>query len=243
MATLISQYENFPLVSSPEQGQDSGGQNPDESKNITKIVYAAIGLVVIIILYFVLFSGGSHKTTTENSIDTGGSGGIVDKAGVIASTNKSSTVSSGKNGKCDNGENCLNNPQECKCNSDEYCSNETKQCTKPTCGNGICEPKEYSDTCCKDCACNYPDCQICDNNTLACVVREVNISDDSAKDAVREYYLNKGKIVDNIIILNSTCDYSENGPLKQAEVSFLDSEYTSLAAITDGGKVFERVLS
>jgi hypothetical protein len=241
MAALISQYEDFPLGSNPKQEQDSSGQTTDESKNITKIVYAAIGLVVIVIIYSVFFSGGSQKTTPENSIDTGGLGDLTDKTNLGTSTNKSSAINISKTSSCGPGKNCLKNPSDCKCSSDEYCSNETKKCTKPTCGNGLCEPKEYADTCCNDCSCAYPACQICDNKTQACVVREADITDDSAIEAVKEYYLNQGKTANKIIILNSTCDYSADGPLKQASVSFLDSNYTILAGITDSGKVFELV--
>jgi hypothetical protein len=238
MAALISQYEDFPLGQNPETGKDSNDQTPEESKNITKIVYGAIGLIILIIFYVVFFSGSGHSAANDKPLEVS-----TDKPLSSDLTNKSLAKDTNKSSRCGPLENCFTNPKDCACPSDYYCSNESKFCVKPNCGNGKCEPGEYVDTCCTDCGCAYPNCQECDNKTNICSAREVELSDESAIQAVKDYYLNKGKVTDTIIMINSTCAYYQSGPMKQASVSFSDSNDTQIVVITAEGKVAERVFS
>jgi hypothetical protein len=212
MKALTSQYAEFP----GEASQDSG-QNEEESKNITKIIYAAIGIVVIIILYFVFFSGSGRQPDNDYS----GSIESPSKEDALAGNNaKNSTPAKSETAiKCIPPENCFDNPDVCKCSNGEYCSNETKKCVAAVCGNGKCEPNEYADTCCDDCGCAYKDCSVCSAKVHKCIVPEASISDDVAIGAAQRYFLDKGLAVENISVEGSVCFNSSVSKLVAAKIS------------------------
>lgn len=234
MAELVSQYEDFPTEPNPGLGSDSsdqGGENNEESKNITKIVYVAIGVVVLVIIYLAFFSGGGHSTDVGSS---GSGDNSVQSPGGNDDSSASALEDLSKNGLCDPGENCFDNPGECRCRSGEYCANETKNCTAPVCGNGKCEPLEYADTCCDDCSCAHNDCRVCDNSTHACKAPDANISDDAAMEAVTKYYGDKDILVDNVTVKGSVCVNSSSAKYVVAEISRSKSEELR---VTESGEV------
>lgn len=95
------------------------------------------------------------------------------------------------NGKCDRAyENCFDTPKECPCAIGEYCS-DRKECVKPKCGNKICELIEGPESCCLDCKCTVAG-QYCNNQTLACAVANMSLTEERAKEVARGYFEGHG---------------------------------------------------
>jgi len=200
MMALISQYAEVPGESSTQSDP-----NDDGSKNVTKIIYAAIGIVALLVIYFVFFSGGSRSTEGYLSEDTQTPSGLDNLAEAAVEKPAKADASAD----CGASKNCFDNPSVCKCMADEYCSNETKQCAKPVCGNGNCEPNEYKDTCCDDCGCVDGGCQICNSSSHTCYGQESKISDGQAISAVESYLQDKGLMAEAITVKNSVCSGSK----------------------------------
>jgi len=236
MALLCGQYGESSRT--PSEGS-SGHEGP--SKNVIKLVYAAIGIVLLVIVYFAFFSG---PNTLGTDFDSGINTGNPDTSGEVPETggNTEKLVSLSGNGWCDPQENCADNPKDCICLSGEYCSSEAKKCIKPVCGDGTCGAKEYPSTCCQDCGCTHPACETCDATSGVCKVKEPSISDDSVIEAVRNYYQGKGVSVAGLGILGSSCAYM-NETVKLVEVNVSGSDVQERVGVTESGNVISLTIA
>jgi hypothetical protein len=224
MAQFISQYTEIPGEGSSTAETNSEG----ESKNVTKIIYAAIGLVVIVIIYFLFFSGSGHKIDkSSGDFENPSTGDAL--AGDAA---KNSTPANPKaENSCSSPKNCFDNSAVCKCSADEYCSYETKSCQRAVCGNGKCEPNEYVDTCCEDCGCADNGCQVCNSSSHTCDAVQSKVSDDQAIEAVENYLQNKGMAADSISVEYSVC--SDSKVLKYVLAKISDSNINEEFSVSE----------
>jgi hypothetical protein len=225
MAALLGQYTEIPGESSSQTESNSEG----ESKNVTKIIYAAIGLVVIVIIFFLFFSGNGHKAAKDSSGDLESNSNENGLAGNTAENNVSSKTET--DSACNSPKNCFDNPGVCKCNPDEYCSDEIKQCKVAVCGNGKCEPNEYVDTCCEDCGCVDNSCQVCNSSAHSCDAAQSKVSDEPAIDAVESYLEGKGLVAENIYVEYSVCSGSKI--LKYVLAKTSDSKITEEFSVSE----------
>jgi hypothetical protein len=239
MGAYRNQYTDQPIDSPDEPIHEPSSEKPKEdSKNFTKYSYVAIGLVLIVIISLVIMSISKTNElgNTINNTNNSNSSAFINET---AQGNKNETTNQDtdltKNGICNPGENCYDNPTECKCNGEEYCPVESKVCTNPICGNGNCETGEGIDNCCDDCGCSSPDCEICNKANHVCQIPEANISDQAVINAVTNYYQANGYTIENITLQNSTCTNSQRS--KSVSVKLTNDEFMKLVRVTEAGEV------
>lgn len=150
---------------------------PKSSSNRKYIAIVCLAILIIIAAYFTYSYLSAPKEPEQEKNLTG-------------------------NGKCDIGENCCDNKEDCKCKEGEYCDIEEKICKPPQCGNLKCEYFEAPDNCPKDCGCYDGDVYI--EESGSCEKKEFTLSDKEVRSLITNYFSASGQNVTNIEILNLT---------------------------------------
>jgi hypothetical protein len=145
-------------------------------------------------------------------------------------------------GVCNEGENCFNHPKDCKCLPGEYCSTEHKKCIEMVCGDGICAPYEFPETCCIDCPCPSED-MFCNEESKSCEYYKMPFSCEEAIFLARNFYEGRGLIADKAECLG-IYPHHEGGIIQEVRINirgetFMGELYYRYVGVDSDGEVFE----
>jgi len=244
MPLLVNQYTDYPVDNPNEPISEPTAEKPKESKNISKYIYVAIGVLALVIIGLVILSTSKSLEIDDTVNDNSGGS---DNPDVSGDTNKTSAVGKNetsnpaadisKNGICDPQENCFDNPEVCKCKADEYCSDK-KECLKPECGDLFCEigGGESEATCCIDCKCTIPG-QMCNSETKACEEAKMNLTSERAIEIIKSYFSAQGVEL-NLTESLGVFEYNQTMVLR-IKVQRADEPYSRQYAVNENEDVID----